>query len=142
MANNNTNTIASTINRTYFNNMLIEASSVGYLRDLQISTAHSMGDKVYRFSDNSMLISIKEMAPMVEAKLRQIKTEAKAKAEAKAKIEDSKNSRYIFVSRALALYNVESDKVDRVLVEHLVISCPSREEFESKMLSLLLDGEI
>lgn len=139
MANNNTNTIASKINRTYFNDMLIEVSPVK--RDFQISTAKIFGDKVYRFKDGSMFIAIKELAPMVDAKLEKIKAESKAKAEAKAKAEDTKVSRYIFVSRALALYNVESTKVDRVLVDHLVISCATRKEFESKVLSLLLDGE-
>lgn len=122
----NTNTM--TIAKKY------ETANKGHMEEIIkefIDVYKTLGYHVYKMSDGSLLAVDEASNPVF------VKHMEKKKAAKRAK--DTKASRYAYVSKYIALFNVDNDRVaaNIAIIEHYIVKYDNREDFENAIIALL-----
>lgn len=135
-----TNNTATIIKEKYFNeNTFIEVVEPMPINGIDCSKAfdNAFGFKRVQFKDGSQLRVFEAYYPVFCKKMQEIKAAEAKKVEEAKKATDTKKDRYLFVSKYITVYGIDSNKIDYCLIEEAVIKYNNRIDFEEAIYRIL-----
>ena len=132
-------TIANYIKNNYFNNNALVEEVEMPINGIDVSKAfdNAFGFKRVKFKDGSMLRIFEGCYDSFLQKMQEIKAAEAKKVEEAKKAADTKKDRYLFVSKYITVYGIDSNKIDYCLIEEAVIKYNNRLDFEEAIYRIL-----
>ena len=135
-----TMTTAEKIKKNYFeNNSFVEVVKEMPINGVDCSKAfdNAFGFKRVKFKDGSMLRIFEACYDSFLQKMQEIKAAEAKKVEEAKKAADTKKDRYLFVSKYITVYGIDSNKIDYCLIEEAVIKYNNRLDFDEAIYRIL-----